>query len=238
MSELPRGIRNSNPGNIRISDTKWQGKVPLDQNTDDKRSKLGRKEFEQFIAPEYGIRAIAKIILTYDKQGINTIRKAITRWAPPNENDTDAYVTFVTHRMKEQGFLGSADDVLDFDKYEIMLPFVSAIIMQENGATTTPWYDTETMRKGLLLAGIADAPPPPVKSNPNLVAASAAGGVGTITVVSQAVQSIPYDQISAVTPLIQQVITTAPWVIGAILILGALYFAYTEYQKHKANTNV
>ncbi|MCA9329527.1 hypothetical protein KDA11_02695, partial [Candidatus Saccharibacteria bacterium] len=30
----PRGIRNNNPGNIRISNNQWRGKIPVSQNTD------------------------------------------------------------------------------------------------------------------------------------------------------------------------------------------------------------
>jgi len=49
-----RGLRNNNPGNIRISDTPWQGKIPKAMNTDK------NKAFEQFESLEYGLRALMK----------------------------------------------------------------------------------------------------------------------------------------------------------------------------------
>ena len=81
-----RGIKNNNPGNIRVGETAWQGKVPLSQNTD-RNSKTGKMEFEQFISVEYGLRALMKNAYTWIKRGDNTIRKLISRWAPPSDNN-------------------------------------------------------------------------------------------------------------------------------------------------------
>jgi len=85
----PRGIRNMNPGNIKITSIPWQGKISLDDNTDG--------VFEQFESMYYGIRASLKLLTNYmDAYGLRTIRKIINRWAPPSENDTGEYVEFVS----------------------------------------------------------------------------------------------------------------------------------------------
>lgn len=77
-----RGFRNKNPGNIRHG-SKWQGLAP--QQTD--------KGFCQFVSHEYGIRAIYKLMQTYqNKYGLNTIASIINRYAPPNENHTQNYI--------------------------------------------------------------------------------------------------------------------------------------------------
>ena len=80
--KLPRGIRNKNPGNIKLG-TDWDG-LASDQ-TD--------PTFCIFDEAVMGIRALMKILLTYrfthKKTSVDDI---ISRWAPPSENDTNAYI--------------------------------------------------------------------------------------------------------------------------------------------------
>lgn len=85
---LPRGYRNNNPVNIRISGNNWRGKVS--PNTDG--------AFEQFIDLVHGYRA-ALVLLRgkgYISGGNNTIRKIITKFAPANENNTAGYIQRVS----------------------------------------------------------------------------------------------------------------------------------------------
>lgn len=63
-----------------------------------------------------------------DGSRIDTIREVIERWAPPSENDTEAYVQAVA---KAVGV--SPDMEIDLHQYEIMRPTVEAIIRHENG---------------------------------------------------------------------------------------------------------
>src|SRR5574337_804815 len=80
-----RGIRNNNPGNIRKSSEPWRGLAAAKDQKD--------PAFFTFETPEWGIRAMAVILRTYQtKYGLRTIRAIIGRWAPSAENDTDAYV--------------------------------------------------------------------------------------------------------------------------------------------------
>lgn len=85
----PRGLRNNNPLNIRISGIAWRGKRPLSENTDG--------SFEQFDTLTNGIRAALINIRTYiRKYKINTPQTIIQRWAPASDgNDTEAYVAKV-----------------------------------------------------------------------------------------------------------------------------------------------
>lgn len=113
----PRGIRNNNPGNIRHSASKWQGMAA--QQTD--------PAFVQFIAPEYGIRALAKLLSNYyTRDGLNTVRKIISKYAPSNENDTEAYAQAVA------GALGVTPDTVIIVPRHINA-LVEAIIQHENG---------------------------------------------------------------------------------------------------------
>ena len=83
----PRGLRNHNPLNIRKGN-EWQGE-----------SKGNDNEFETFINDAYGLRAGLIIIRKYIKvHHCDTIAKIITRWAPPTENNTEAYIRTVSQR--------------------------------------------------------------------------------------------------------------------------------------------
>ena len=87
---LPRGIRNNNPGNLRIGPSGWQNKVPIAQNSDG--------EFEQFYSYEYGIRAMTKLLINYMASGRDTIASIITKYAPATENNTRSYIQKVSQR--------------------------------------------------------------------------------------------------------------------------------------------
>ncbi|MBS9422263.1 structural protein [Photorhabdus caribbeanensis] len=118
---MTRGIRNNNPGNIRWGDD-WQGLVPESQRTD--------KSFCQFVSPEYGIRAMIKILHNYNrKYGLKTIKGIISRWAPHNENNTGAYINHVCKDTEVTG-----DQVVDVFNKEFMTKLIKSVITMENGS--------------------------------------------------------------------------------------------------------
>ena len=87
---MTRGLRNNNPLNIRHSKDEWEGRAMT--QTD--------REFVQFQTMAYGYRAAWKTLDTYclrfrRERKVYNIRTIIARWAPPSENDTDAYVRAV-----------------------------------------------------------------------------------------------------------------------------------------------
>ena len=96
MSE-PRGIRNNNPLNIRLSKDKWQGQINANVN-DNNSSLKGESDFCQFYTMEYGWRAAFVILCRtyYGKYGLKTIRDIVSRWAPAKENNTEAYIRHVS----------------------------------------------------------------------------------------------------------------------------------------------
>lgn len=115
---LTRGERNNNPGNIVKSDIFWQGEIT---------GADGR--FETFQKPEYGIRAIARVVKNYAaKYGLNTVRGIINRYAPPVENNTNAYVAAVANELGV-----SPDTPLNLSDFNTLLALVTAIIRHENG---------------------------------------------------------------------------------------------------------
>lgn len=129
-SKLPRGIRNNNPGNIDYnSKINWQG-------TSDKKHD-GR--FIIFETPEHGLRAMARVLRTYqNRHGLNSIKKIIHRWAPASENNTRSYVYSVA---KDLGV--GADQSLDLSDDRILLSLMKAIIIHENGYN--PYSDNQIL---------------------------------------------------------------------------------------------
>ena len=115
-----RGIRNANPLNIRKSGDVFEGEVvPSTDNS-----------FKRFETAAYGYRAAFKILRTYvTKYGLNTIRKMITRWAPPEDgNHTENYIKVVSERSGIP-----ADDIIYPDNREMMTRVVAAMSYVENG---------------------------------------------------------------------------------------------------------
>lgn len=87
MAQSPRGLRNNNPLNIRKSPARWIGKITPGRD----------REFEQFDTLEHGVRAAVVIIRTYiTRYQVNTPAAIISRWAPSSENNTQAYIDYVT----------------------------------------------------------------------------------------------------------------------------------------------
>lgn len=116
---LPRGLRNNNPGNIRLSKTIWYGEVRPSQD----------KAFCQFESMPYGYRALIKLLQNYRKKhGCRTIADMIRRWAPPTENNTNAYILSVCKEMQVPTTYEP-----DVEDRETMCALAAAISKHENG---------------------------------------------------------------------------------------------------------
>ncbi|QKJ63833.1 hypothetical protein [Flavobacterium sp. M31R6] len=120
--DLSRGIRNNNPGNLRMTKNNWQGKIPYDKNKD------ANKAFEQFETMQFGIRAMLRNLVTHIDRGENTIRKLITTYAPPVENNTELYIKQVASAV---GLTPDAT-IKKVDSTMLFL-LAKAIIKKENG---------------------------------------------------------------------------------------------------------
>ena len=126
---LPRGIRNNNPLNIRRGKDQWQGLRA--QQTD--------ASFCQFESLDYGWRA-AFYLLTrtyYHKYHLCTIRDIVTRWAPPNENNTQAYIENVSRLtgIDPDAPLGSPSD-----SPARWMMVGTAMAIQENGTSSLDYF--------------------------------------------------------------------------------------------------
>lgn len=114
-----RGLRNNNPGNIRINNDRFEGEITPSSD----------RSFKQFKTMAHGYRAIMVTIRTYaTKYHINTIEGIISRWAPPCENNTKGYI-------RQVALLSEMDAKTEIDPCSRarMVALASAIAQVENG---------------------------------------------------------------------------------------------------------
>lgn len=133
-----RAYRNHNPGNIRQG-IRWHGlKDPAHMTPEQK----AETQFCVFENPAEGFRAMATILRNYKKlHAIHTIRGIISRWAPPTENNTGAYVNSVCNKV---GMMPDAD--FPFDDRAMMILLCKAIAIHECGG----WFFSESdLAKGV-----------------------------------------------------------------------------------------
>lgn len=134
---LPRGIRNNNPGNIRLSPTRWQGQRKFQFDP----------AFVEFDDPVMGLRALMRLLLTYHgKYGLDTVESMINRYAPPHENATDAYIHQVARAL---GVARRAR--IDVTQPDVLLTLARGITRHENGRPhkgyPPDWYAAEVYRR-------------------------------------------------------------------------------------------
>lgn len=136
-----RGVRNNNPGNIDYNKAnQWQGQLGLEVG-------VPKPRFARFDSPENGLRALGKLLQTYQsKHGLKTVKQIISRWAPSTENDTEAYVRSVEKRT---GTAPGAE--VNMKDQKVLRGFTEAIVIHENGYN--PYTDAiyaEGVRRALL----------------------------------------------------------------------------------------
>lgn len=134
-----RGLRNNNPGNLEKTGTPWQGQILPGQD----------ERFCQFESMVMGCRALMKTLVTYHKvHHLDTVRQIITRWAPPEENNTSAYMKHVASNIGRD-----IDETIPFDlDPTYYLAVAKAIARHENGAEALAISD-DVWEEAFKLAG-------------------------------------------------------------------------------------
>jgi hypothetical protein len=213
-TKTPRGIRNNNPGNIRRNGDPWQGLA----------ERQGDVEFFTFQTPIYGIRALARTLIAYqDKHGLRTIRQILGRWAPPVENNTNAYVRAVA---TQTGF--DADQPLDMHRFDQLKPLIEAIIQHENGQQ--PYSDTQ-LTKGLVLAGVEPEAPSLQKTRTvkgGQAATAATAGLGVVEAVQQTIDPAR-DALVGLAPYLE----VAKWLLLAVTLIGIGVMLWARIDDHR-----
>ena len=147
--ELSRGWRNNNPLNIRRGDN-WSGLC----------TKQKDRQFCQFLNMTWGYRAAAKVMRSYYNYFCQTgkrwdIEQIINRWAPPSENDTDAYIARVLELMgREPGSTRLAPLNTTPGRLQLAM-LIAAMTCVETGCPPSA-IPMGSLNTGFVLAGLGD----------------------------------------------------------------------------------
>lgn len=232
--EMPDGIRFHNPGNLRITDDRWQG---LDIATTEMRRREATRQtpphagFFAFTSAPFGIRALCVTLKNYqdkrtaaDGSPVDTLQELVNRYAPASDNNpVDSYVAFL---CSETGF--RRGEALDFYDYATMRALVPAIIRFEQGVQ--PYADT-VIDKGLFLAGI-EPEHKPLRKSRTLKGASLAAAGALASPLGAVVDNIaPTAQ--ALTPLLGMLKGYSPWVTAAVVLVGAFIITRARVDDRK-----
>jgi len=114
-SDLPPGIRNNNPGNLRPEDN-WQGMVGTAGG------------FIVFKDVSWGLRALATDLVNKNKRGLQTITQIISAYAPASDNNNvPAYIAAVSN------YTGIGPTEVFFMDTPTLHSLMRAIVDHENG---------------------------------------------------------------------------------------------------------
>lgn len=139
-TDLPRGLRNNNPGNLVRSNNAWKGKIPYNQSTDSR--------FEQFIELRYGIRALMRDIYSdFTRKNKKTVIEIISEFAPSFENNTQAYINTVIK------IIGS--NIIGELTQEKMIALCKAIILVENGSSYSKYVSDKDYQDAISILDIS-----------------------------------------------------------------------------------
>ncbi|EOS9824870.1 transglycosylase [Escherichia coli] len=136
-----RNYRNNNLGNLVFANQEGA--------TLEAPNAKGEQRFARFNTPEEGIRALANQVSSYyngtsaaaGHQKLQTVSSIISKWAPPNENNTNQYIDNVSK------YLGvSPNEKIDVSNPEVMTQLVRAIATKEGG---NPAVNNEFIKNAL-----------------------------------------------------------------------------------------
>ena len=119
---IPRNKRNNNPLNIRRGQDKWIGLSAVQNDP----------LFCQFRSSDYGYRAAFVLLIRtyYYRNKITRLGDIIRRWAPPTENNTEAYILFVERLT---GLKAGEQMPPPFENASAWLKLVAAMTIREGG---------------------------------------------------------------------------------------------------------
>jgi len=129
-----RAERNNNPGNLEYRGQ--TGAVPEE----------GSGRFAKFGSASEGVSALVKQLQRYASRGIDSLDKIVAKYAPPNENDTKAYIDALSQK------LGVApSEKLDLTNQDTLSTLVKGISRHEAGSD---FLSNQDVLSGIQRAGV------------------------------------------------------------------------------------
>lgn len=126
MKQATRGERNCNPGNLRYNPRiNWYGLATPPQD---------EGGYCVFVSPGLGLRALCRdLYIANTHDGLKSVAEMVHHFAPPSENNTQAYIQDVSDRL---GIY--PDAALDLSDPGKLQTFAHAVILHENGRCIYP----------------------------------------------------------------------------------------------------
>lgn len=129
-----RAERNNNPGNLEFRGQR-------DATRED-----GEGRFAKFDTPEAGVAALARQLQLYGSRGIDTLEGILSKYAPPSENNTGAYVKALSEKLGVAG-----NQQLDLKDAYTLSRLVEGISAHEAGRS---FLSNQQVMTGLTMAGV------------------------------------------------------------------------------------
>jgi hypothetical protein len=145
---MNRGERLNNPFNLKYNPhLMWQGLVVPSSDP----------VFCQFIDALHGLRAGFLNLKDQSTVYLTTIRNLITKYAPPSENNTEAYIRAICAALNM-----TPDQPLNTGIFACLKPLGIAIITHEQGECI---YSDDLINQALALIGVTDEMTTPATSS-------------------------------------------------------------------------
>jgi len=140
----PLSIRNNNPGNLRM--------------VGQPGAQEGEQGFAAFATPGQGLNALTRqVVLDTQERGL-TLAEFITKYAPPSENDTERYISFIERKTN----MPRNKKIPEF----LIPDIVRAIVEMEGGQLALRYFFGDRMRAEAPAPAPAPEQPPVAQATP------------------------------------------------------------------------
>jgi hypothetical protein len=184
-----------------------------------------------------GLDSMDNNLQSYGKQGVNTLAGVISKWAPPNENDTGAYIQDVSQRLGLK-----PDQPIDLSNPLVRHAISAGIALHENGpggvfgqsgSQGSSASASSAQPQG---GAFAAAPPLGVTTNTDTSQKGGAEAMNTSFAKLQAARSTGQQALEGLNKM-QQLAASKSFMSAGPLgtDLTAINPAAAEYQKQRAN---
>jgi hypothetical protein len=169
--DLPRGIRNNNPGNL--IDNEWTRSLPGYIGSDGK--------FAKYATPHDGITAMDRNLQSYARKGIDTPLGIANRWAPAGDgsNDPNAYAGSIA---KTLGI--GPNDKIDMSDPATRERLAHGMAIVENGPSATDFFNGK-------ITGTPSAGSPSVGASASAAPLAPGGGTPTNALLASLLGKTP-----------------------------------------------
>lgn len=119
---------NPLPVTNRTAAATQNGDVPAPLRNNNPGALMPGGRLAQYPDMQTGLAQLDSNLQSYGKQGVNTLAGVISKWAPPNENNTQAYIQDVSQRLGVK-----PDQPIDLSNPAVRQAISTGIMLHENG---------------------------------------------------------------------------------------------------------